>query len=220
MKTLTESRRVQLLLAFLLAALLVLSCSESKSPSEVEDPTYDRTTPDNLLEMLAASYKDKNLDDYSECLDDDFLFIFTPDVAEGLGLPPDEAWWGKTDDLSSTQTMFGSAHVTDIVFTYEAVGSWEAYTEVRADTIFSGWFRRLDPLIEITTVVEEEDPIKKLRVDESWLDVVVVPDRYPDGLYTILSITEEKKQQFQGPVVSQSAATEPSTWGGIKSLWR
>jgi hypothetical protein len=220
MKIRTEFRRVQFLVVPVLAALLFLSCSDSDSPPAVEDPTYDRTTTDNLLVMLAASYRDKNLDDYDECLDKDFLFLFTPEVADSLGLAPDAAWWGKTADLNSTQTMFGSPVVTDIVFSYEVVGDWEPVSEVRADTTYSGLFLRLEPFIEVSTVVDSEDPIRKLRVDDSWLDVVVVPDRHTDGLWTILSIREVRKhQRIQGSIVSQSAATEATSWSDIKAMF-
>lgn len=180
----------------LLVATLVSTAYLGCSPSTDSGPPvtgYDRTTPDNLMKFFAHAYREKELDDYEEALDEDFLFQFTSEIADELGLPPDEPWWGKTEDVSSTNGLFESPTVTDITFTYEDVGAWEAVNDVRPDTTFSGLFRRLDPVIEVTTLVEEEDPIKKLRVDGSWLDVTVVPDRYAEGLWTILKIQEIEK---------------------------
>lgn len=184
------------LLIAALASTAIFGCSPSSDtgPPPVEE--VKRDTPDNLMLFFARAYKEKDLDDYKEALDDDFLFQFTPDIADSLGLPADKPWWGKTEDVKSTQQMFENPNVTDIAFSYETVGEWIPHTEVREDTTFSGLFRRYDPLIEVITLVDnDEDPELKLRVDESWLDIVVVPDRLTAGLWTILRIEESKKQQ-------------------------
>jgi len=184
------------LLAVVLVSTAIPGCSPSSDtgPPPVEE--YKRTTPDNLMLFFASAYKEKDLDDYKEALDDDFLFQFTPDIADSLGLPADKPWWGKTEDVASTQQMFEEPTVTDITFSYEKVGEWVIHTEVREDTTFSGLFRRYDPLIEVVTLTENsEDPELRLRVDESFLDVTVVPDRLTEGLWTILRIEESKKNQ-------------------------
>jgi hypothetical protein len=179
--------------AFLSTAYFGCSPSSDTGPPPVEESKRD--TPDNLMLFLARAYRDKDMDDYYEALDESFLFLFTEEVATELGLPPDEPWWGKTEEVTSTGNMFDSPNVTDIVFSYEAVGlDWDPVTEAREDTTFSGLFRRFDPLIEVTTLVEEEDPILKYRVNESWLDITVVPDRFTEGLWTILKIEESHKQ--------------------------
>jgi hypothetical protein len=62
------------------------------------------------------------------------------------------------------------------------------------------------------------DPWVTYRVDGSWLDIVVVQDRFAEGHWCILSIQElEKSPGTQ--LGSAGTATEPSTWGNIKSLW-
>jgi len=176
-----------------LVSTTLFACSPSSDTRPPPVSEYDRTSPDNLLKFFAQAYKEKDLADYDEALDEDFLFQFTPEVASEMGLPADKPWWGKTEDINSTRIMFESPNVTDIAFSYESLAEWDPYTEVREDTTFSGFFRRYDPLIEVTTIVEEEDPIVKLRVDDSWLDVTVVPDRFTGGLWTILKIEEVPK---------------------------
>lgn len=219
MKIRTAVGRVQFVICPVLAVLLLFSCSDPQSPP-VEETGPDRTSADNLLLMFATSYKEKDLDNYDECLDDDFLFQFTDDVADSLDLPRYEPWWGKTEDLSSTANMFNSPNVTGIEFSYEWIGEWVSCQEVRDDTTFSGLCRRMDPLISVITVVDSEDPYLMRRVDASFVDVTVVPDRFTNGLWTIVRMNEVKKIQLQPPVVYLSAGTEPSTWGDIKSMFR
>jgi hypothetical protein len=176
------------------AAIFGCSPSSDTGPPPVEE--VDRTTPDNLMLFFARAYKEKDLADYEDALDEDFLFQFTPDIADSLGLPVDKPWWGKTEDVKSTRQMFEEPSVTDITFNYEEVGEWVPHIEVREDTTFSGLFRRFDPVIEVITLVENsEDPELKYRVDESWLDIAIVPDRLTEGLWSILRIEEYKKQQ-------------------------
>jgi hypothetical protein len=211
-------KRAQFLVLPVLVVLLLFSCSDPESPPIVEE--VDRSDPDNLLLVFAKSYKEKDLADYDECLDQDFLFQFTEDIADSLGLPRFEPWWGKTEDLSSTGNMFGSPNVTDIGFNYEWIGEWIACQEVREDTTFSGLCRRMEPLIRVVTVVGGDDPYLMYRVDDSFVDVTVVPDRFTNGMWTVLRMNEVKKRQLLGSAVSQFSATEPSSWGSIKSLWR
>ena len=141
------------LLAAATVSTAIVGCSPSSDvgPPPVEE--YKRDTPDNLMLFFAQAYKEKDLDDYDLALDEDFLFQFTPDIADSLGLPADKPWWGKTEELSSTQQMFENPSVTDITFIYETVGEWIPHTEVRDDTTFSGLFRRFDPTIEFVTLV-------------------------------------------------------------------
>jgi hypothetical protein len=175
----------------------VFGCSPSSDKGGPPVREGDRTDPDNLMLFFARAYREEDLDDYDEALDESFYFQFTRDVATELGLPELEPWWGKTEDLGSTGQMFEAPSVTGITFTYEPVGEWIPHIEVRTDTTFSGVFRRYDPLIEVVTIDENpenpEDPETIYRVDGSWLDIIVVPDRFTEGLWTILKIEEIEK---------------------------
>jgi len=211
-------RNCLILIAPILGMLLMLSCSDSKSPpASVE--ILPRPTPENLLVTFAKSYREKDLESCDECLCEDFRFHFTDEIADSLGLPPEEPWWGKTKDLSSTGTMFASPSVTDIRFTFEYVGEWVPCAEVRGDSTYNGLCRRIDPLIQVATVGGGEDPILLLRVDSSWLDVMVVPDPHEEGQWCILSIKEVEKRMLHDPVVAGGTSTEGASWGAIKALF-
>ncbi|MFC1800297.1 hypothetical protein ACFL2Z_05275 [Candidatus Eisenbacteria bacterium] len=182
------------LLALALVSTAIFGCSPSSDtgPPPVEE--VKPTDPDNLMLFLARAYREEDPDDYDQALDESFLFQFTPDIADELGLPELEPWWGKTEDLGSTRGMFDEPTVTAITFTYETVGEWIPHIEVRKDTTFSGVFRRYDPLIEVITVTDNpEDPELRYRVDGSWLDIIAVPDRFTEGNWTILKIQEVEK---------------------------
>lgn len=217
MKIISIVRHGGFLVFPILALLLVFSCSDPQSPPVKKE--LDRSAG-NLLLAFAKSYKEMELAGYDDCLDEDFRFIFTPQVADSLSLPPDEAWWGKTEEIACAGNMFEDPVVLKVTFSYETLGDWIPTQEVREDTVFAGLFRRLDPLIEVTVSAGSEyDPMLKFLVDESWLDVIVVPDRFTEGLWCILSIQEVEKNPLGAPLVSAGAATGRSTWGIIKATW-
>jgi len=183
------------LLALALVSTAIFGCSPSSDTGPPPVVDVEPTDPDNLMLFLARAYREEDPDDYDQALDENFLFQFTGDIADELGLPPEEPWWGKTEDLVSTRGMFDEPSVTAITFTYEAVGAkWDPHIEVRNDTTFSGVFRRYDPVIRVITVTDDpEDPELIYRVDRSWLDIIAVPDRFIEGNWTILKIEEVEK---------------------------
>jgi hypothetical protein len=146
--------------------------------------------------------------------------LFTPEVADSMGLAPDEAWWGKTEEITCTGSMFGDPDVMSVAFGCELLDEWAPHQEVREDTAYAGLFRRLRPVIELTVAMEgAEDPLLKYVVNQSWLDVVVVPDRFAEGLWRVLSIEELRIPYLRDHPLPLGAATESCSWGGIKSMW-
>jgi hypothetical protein len=152
----------------------------------------DRRTPDGLLIWLAVAYADKDLEAYEEALHDEFLFVFTRDVADSLGLPEGKPWWGKTKDVTSTEHMFNSSEVTRISMDYVPYGDrWVPCEETREDTVvYYGTCRRVIPDIQVT--IDQGDEPLNLVVHDSFLDVVVVRDpKFPNQvLYVFLKIEE------------------------------
>jgi hypothetical protein len=203
----------------LVAMCLLASCSGDKSTDTDDNTWIDPRPSDDVLLILARAYAEKDIEHYAGCLHEDFLFVFTPDVADSLDLPQEEPWWGKTADVASTRAMFEDPDVTDITFAFEYASDWEPCSEVRVDSTYLGLCCRIDPLIQVTTVVEGDDPILKLRVDNSWLDVTVVPDPDPEGLWHLLKVEEKSKRGLNARLGCAAAATEPSSWGIIKARW-
>lgn len=175
-----------------LVVLLFAGCGD-KGGEPPQEQSYKFRTPDELLKYFAQAVKEEDIEALADALDEDFLFQCPPDFADSLGLPPGVPWWGKTEFINSIQETFENPDVTDIGFSYEYHIEWYSCAEVRDDTTFAGLGCRLDPLIEVVTITPE-DPILTYLVDNSWLDVTVIPDRKTDGRWTVLRIEMNLKQ--------------------------
>jgi len=174
-----------------ITVLVGFGCSPTADTNGNGDGPISRDTPDHLLNWLAVAYAEKDLEAYQEALHDEFLFVFTKEVADSMGLDPDEPWWGKTKDVISTENMFNSPEVIGVSMDYSPYGDqWIPHTEERQDTTYYGTFRRVVPDI-VVTIDQGEEPLN-LVVRDSYLDVVVVRDpNFPDQvLYVFLKIEE------------------------------
>ena len=179
------------LLAAWMVVLVGLGCSPASDPGGGGPGPISRDTPDHLLNWLAVSYQEKDGDDYAEALHDAYYFVFTKEVADSLGLPDDQPWWGKTKDVASTNKMFAATEVTDVSMRYESIGRWEPAEEVRPDTTYNGVWTRVQPEIKVTIDHPGEEPTV-FWVNRSYLDITVVKDpTQPDqNLWVILRIEE------------------------------
>jgi hypothetical protein len=154
---------------------------------------YERTR-DGLLNFFANAYENRDLERYSEALHDKFQFQFTPDVAESIGLPADEPWWGKTEDVASTNNMFDEQTVARIKMDLPDP-NWFPCRVIRQnleplppDTL-EGFCARVEPDIRVTI----EEPGKEeliLVVNRSWLDIAITPDPNYEKLWQIIGIEE------------------------------
>lgn len=168
-----------------------IGCSPTADTNGNGDGPIDRKTPDGLLNWLAVAYAEKDLEAYEEALHDEFLFVFTKDIADTLGLDPDEPWWGKTKDVTATGNMFNSSEVTRITMDYVPYGDqWVPNEELRDTTMYYGTSRRVIPDI-LVTIDKGQEPLN-LVVQDSYLDVFVVRDpKFPNQvLYVFLKIEE------------------------------
>jgi hypothetical protein len=188
------------------------------SPSPREERMGDGNTPDGILRELRVAYEGEQLERYGNVLDEWFRFHFEPAIADSLGLPPDQPWWGKTKDLSSTSRMFGSSQVTSIEIELDRLSGWSACLDgVTGRTALCA---RVEPDIRITIESPGGDPWH-LVVNRSWLDVVIVEDSVRTGFWTILAIYETL--EGTGRTLSPQNAgvvTDDTTWSEIKALFR
>jgi hypothetical protein len=186
-------RGVWILLTACFVTLLVAGCWNpfgTNGDGNKKDPIqFNRESPDNLVAFYADKYERKDSDGCEESLHDSFLFQFTPEVAEIIGLPADEPWWGKTRDLESTENMFDAVTVTDINMDM-GDPTWTLTQEVREDITFQDCrLARVSPIIQVEVIEEGKEPTI-LQVDRSWLDIVVITDPNDPKLWQILRINE------------------------------
>jgi hypothetical protein len=221
----------------LFAAALWLACSDvhqvdpgvtapdigQTAENPWEQRYADRGTPDDLIEYLEHAYRSEYPALYGDALHASFLFEFTPQDAEAMGLPPEAPWWGKMEDMNSTGNMFGSAEVTSIEISLAKAIDWVPCIDIRPGTppdTLEGLCARFDPYIEVVVEEAGQDPMM-LLVYDSWLDVLVVHDPDFPGLWSIARIEE----QYKSPTTmaasrSRSILVEPCSWGTIKALFR
>ncbi len=188
---------------FLIAILLVTGCwnpfgSKGNGGKNGGGSEINRELMDNLVDFLAFAYERREIEKYEEALDDRYLFEFTEDVADSLNLPPDEPWWGKEEDVRSTENMFEDPEVTNIVMDLSnKISEWAPIEEIRpregggVDTI-NAFVARFEPLIIVTVEKPGAEPTN-WEVRDSWVDIWATPDPNYEGLWTILRIKEIRK---------------------------
>jgi hypothetical protein len=201
-------RWAALLVVAVAGALLLSSCGKDCCPAP--KVTYpNRETPRGLLDYFAKSFEDKNLARCGECLWESYVFRFNPEDWDSAGVTPEKPYWGKTEDIASTEHMFASSAVTSIRFELH-----QYVTDFTGpDTLLTAIVR---PAIDVTIEMPPgEEPITK-QVRKSWLHFVLRPDPQNEHLWVIRQIQEEIVDLQLG----HSAATEACTFGSLKTLFK
>ena len=161
----------------------------------------DRKTPDHLLEFFATAYEDKSIERYTECLDDSYSFTFMEEDYEKAGVSSDKPYWGSTEDLDQTTTMFIDERTGTILFDFGlAVTNWDTCTDnIWVDDDEGGHWAMVDalccthePVIDVTVNTAGEEP-KTYQVRSSRIEITVIEDRFNPQLWRILRIEEYKK---------------------------
>jgi hypothetical protein len=175
-----------------------------------------RGTVGRLLETYFRSCEDRNIEIYGECLADYYRFIFVPDVANYLGLPPEAPWWGKTADVNAMANLFGSEDVISAEFDFLPVS---CDTIVKNDSLIV----RMRVWPNINVVVDEPggEPIIFV-VHETYLDFRFTPDpHFPDLDIWVMLDTEEivPFPPTRATYASAASAGASSTYSMIKAVF-
>lgn len=160
-------------------------CSVSSDDGPGVEVEYDRETPEHLIAFFADAYERQDLDKYGESLHDEFLFKFLPNDADSVGLPADEPWWGKTEDVDAAERLFDNAEVTNVAMDLTRITKWP--TE-------DGFGFRLEPDIKVTVEKPGATEPLVLWVNNSWFDVEIVEDPYDEDLWVFVYIEESLKE--------------------------
>ncbi len=190
--------------AAVLALVLLISCGED-TPTDTGKPEYSRNTPEEVVHAVAYAMEYRDIDIYKECLAEEYTFEFVPEDYKAAGVFAHSPCWEKTQDIAAMDSMFSDTRVTDIVaeFTIESAQLAEDNT------------LRADVSIKVTVEFEGSEPAT-YWVFQSWLDFTFVQDEVDHHLWQISSVEEVLKN----PVIVAPSATEPSTFGNIKAMFR
>lgn len=200
-----------------LVAIVLASCGgDSKTGPKDDDGCCMPDTPDNLMTALACVYGSKDFEAYEHLLHDEYRFSFMVFVADSLGLPPDEPWWGKTTDLQSTANLFTDGNADFSIVFIPVLEGWTPHEIDRGDTVFTGVFRRY--IIDLKLELEEPgtEPIN-LVGDATYVDVMVVSHPYIAGHFAVLDIEESPRIQVKAP---QACLEQALTWSEVKGMYR
>jgi hypothetical protein len=198
------------------AVMLVLSCGDDKTTDTNGDgEDLLRRTAEGLLQKYSESLEAADLEGYTECLDEDYRFVFTPQDAEDLGLLPDEPWWLRIDDLASTANMFADDDLHSIQVDL---------TVVDQDTVTTGGDPaitiQVEPAILVVLIPPGEEPIY-LEVTETWLFFELIRDAADDRLWVISELEEEYQTPPPGVTgQAEAAVVDPFTFGDTKAYFR
>ena len=187
------------LLAGVLAVCLavIMGCGDGdKTTGPADgDPDPHRKTGPELLAFYAYAIEHEDIDMYEQGLHDDFIYVFPVSVADSLGLPPENPWWGKTAEVSAMAGLFRDTTITRIEFEFTDVGTWvPAQIEISPGEFISGVFTRTVPVTRLTVEEPGKEP-RTLVFDASYLDISIVRDpKFPgEDLWVIARIEEVLK---------------------------
>lgn len=212
MKRIRSHARVLGLLVF---CSLIMVCSCGKRTSEVKDgssPSYE--SAQEVLEAYVASCLTEDIDAYASCLGENYRFIFLEDVADTLGLPPSQPWWGKEDDVAAMSNLFGDESVSweEFQFTVESTD-----TLSRADSMIVKMRIRPDILVLIER--SQGEPLY-LLIRQSHLDFRFTSTAASKDDWIMVE-TSEECVRLGAPVTRPGqAATEPFTYSALKAVFR
>jgi hypothetical protein len=209
----TGAPRAAFILILMCAAGIVLMCSDDKTTNMADDVTCpDPASREDLLQCLCCAYEALDAETYSSLLHESFRFGFVPDIAESLGLPAKEPWWGRASEVLAASNMFAGPALTRVVMNV-IDPAWFAWEDTL--TGFQGYRTRVTPDIRI--ILEEpgsEETI--LLVNCAWLDIFVVSDASKPGHWLIVSIEETGMPPLglgSGPL---STGAWRTTWSRVR----
>jgi hypothetical protein len=186
-----------LLMALVAAlALAVSGCWNPFSPDGGNgngEPPGDRKTRDNLLDFFARAYMDKSIDRFGEALDDDYTFEFWKKDYPAAGVDSINPYWGRTEDIERTTSMFINPQTMSISFNFNLpmVPWYQCDDVINVDgqpQVVNAFCSTWKPDIQVT--VEGETEPTTYWVNASWILVTVIQDRKDPSLWTILRLEE------------------------------
>ncbi|MFN0152090.1 MAG: hypothetical protein ACKVU1_15420 [bacterium] len=219
-----NQRRTRAVLFAVLVALgaFALGCGDDdNNPMDPLDEGPFRRTPEELLtSFFEVAYSTRDSALYAEMLCDPFTFEFLLADADSLRyvLGPDN-FWGRALDLQSTGALFRSDEVTGITLNI-LVTSNVAYAGSDCDGC-----RQLETTVtlRVSTIGDGTEPL--IFTIDSPQSFVTKPDPADSTLWCLFKQIDRprslaKRDGSMTPLTDIVPATEGTTWGKIKGIFR
>jgi len=183
-------------------------------------PAYDEpTSPDNVLNNLQLSYRQREIAPYSALLAADFTFYFDPATRSQLGIE----YWTRTTDSLQTEQLFTSNDVTKITIDLNYPIGDEPVAGVGKER----W--RLKRVMDVFLDVDVEpagSPVTTYRIEDQTQDYYFRQGRTPaDTLDSSPTASKWYLVEWRdhGSGFSKGrvglSTTENATWSNIKTLF-
>ncbi len=206
MRTIAHRITAILILALLTAVVAVLGgCSDSSGPSA--SGYLEPTSPENVLLNVERAYGDRDLDEYLDCMSDDFKFHFTE--ADQQGWPHFPPWFYKSDEQQVHENMFGDE------WSVESIDLTLMVTSV--ETIPGGDSGR--PTGDVVVIRAAADLLVNLLGDLSYLATTPQEFRFRTVLDRDALNGRAHWEMFEWHDLDEydnGSRVEEAGWGGIK----
>ncbi len=213
----TGAPRAAFILILICTAGILLTCSDDKTTNSADDGTCpDPASREDLLQCLCCAYGARDSEKYSSLLHESFRFSFVPDIAESLGLPAAEPWWGRASEVLAASNMFADSAVTRVVMDIMDP-AWFAWEDTL--TGLQGYRTRVTPDIRIT-LEESRSEETILLVNCAWLDIFAVSDASKPGQWLIVSIEETGIPSLGFEAGPLGMAVWETTWSRVRYRFR
>jgi hypothetical protein len=210
---------IALLCAVSCAAVLVGGCSTpSSGPDIPAGPEFrDRTSPENVLYNLELAYEEMDLDEYLDCLSEDFEFFPNEDDVNNPELDIPAVWW-KVDEAAMHENMFaGDSDVETITLTL-TIASITYDEGIPEDPLDDTWICTVDVdlrvnLVTGTTYLATAPSEFRMRIDIDQPNPIPDPD---DVLWWEINHWFDLGGEGRG---AEAGRIEDGSWGGIKAMY-
>lgn len=99
--------------------LLIIACS----PVGTEDIVVS-VTPEQIIEQFQTSYIDRNIEDFSDCLADSFMFVLHEQDWEWNPEDPDSCWFLSTELIFTEDLFFSLADAIELQLECTPTYAW------------------------------------------------------------------------------------------------
>jgi hypothetical protein len=207
-------KRTLLFLSVAVVALFALSCGDDTTgPTAPVSSRYvkkDLSNKADVLNNIEYAYNKRNVPTYVELLDDNFTFFFT-EPGPGGGTP---VQWGRPDEVTTTSGLLAAANSMNMSIDWKdsSGNSTVQWSEQISGT--ETWY---------STTVFYHFTIK-------IGDTTYIPDNGSKAEFTVRNAGTAEKPiwklvEFRDLGASSlhyaaSRATEPTSWGQVKAIYR
>ena len=203
--------------------LLMAGCGDDDKESGPA-PYPSQTSQANVMAAFQRAWNEKNFDEYSKLLAEDFQFYFDPQTRMAKQLP---LFWTRLQDSSRVARLFSSDRVADISLrlTFQ--------TEFKADTLsaHSRWtyIDVLDVFLDVDLAPTPEDPegvtyrVEDQRQRFYFRTGITQADTLATSatasLYYMVGWIDYGIESLSASGGNRPAAGQMTSWSGIKTLF-